>query len=302
MNKTTTRAGWGVLALVLATSACASSPASDVPTPDASAAEVPAAVAEACSADTSETIAAIQTRGTLEWATGISPPFTFTDDSGAYIGVEPDNAAELADILGVDLNITEYDYSLLPPAIVSGKADIIGAQLFDTEERRQAIDFSDPYYLSGQLFYVAEDSPYETIEDLDVASNTFAYGTGTAQGDLAAKYIPSAPQVDAALRGALIPYDLLSTDRAQSTMGESGVMRLLLSSYSNPPLAAIGLNGRVTTDLPEESDIIDPFKVAFGFSKDDEGFASCIDAWTADLVDTGRETERIEYWADQLQG
>lgn len=302
MNVKRIGAGVAGLAVIALLAACASSPSSEESAaPAKSDVEIAPAVADACTADASPTIEGIQSRGTLEWATGISPPFTFKDDSGEYVGVEPDNAAELANILGVDLNITEYDYSLLAPAIQSSKADIIGAQLFDTEERRQAIDFTDPYYLSGQLFYVREDSDYETIDDLDVDSNTFAFGTGTAQGDLAAKYIPKAPQVDAALRGQLIPYDFLSGGRAQSTMGESGVMKLLLTNYTNPKLAAIGLNGRVTTERPAESDLIDPFKVAFGIAKDDEGFASCLNAWVADLNDTGREAERIEKWAAELE-
>ncbi|MFD1713419.1 substrate-binding periplasmic protein [Amnibacterium flavum] len=302
MNIKRIGAGVAGLAAIALLAACSSSPSTDASSaPVESDVEIASAVADACTPEASETIADIQSRGTLEWATGISPPFTFKDDNGDYVGVEPDNAAELAAILGVDLNITEYDYSLLAPAIQSGKADIIGAQLFDTEERRQVIDFTDPYYLSGQLFYVREDSDYETIDDLDVASNTFAFGTGTAQGDLAAKYIPNAPQVDAALRGQLIPYDFLSGGRAQSTMGESGVMKLLLTNYTNPKLAAIGLNGRVTTERPEESDIIDPFDVAFGLSKGDTEFASCLNTWVADLVDTGREAERIEKWAAELE-
>lgn len=301
-----TAAGLGVLAAVAVLSACSSSSSTTAdaaggassPTSDVA---IAPAVAEACTPEKSATIKDIQTRGTLEWATGISPPFTYKDDSGEYVGVEPDNAAELANILGVKLNITEYDYSLLAPAIQSGKADIIGAQLFDTEERRKAIDFTDAYYLSGQLFYVREDSDYESIEDLDVDSNTFAFGTGTAQGDLAAKYIPKAPQVDTALRGQLIPYDFLSGGRAQSTMGESGVMKLLLTNYTNPKLAAIGNNGRVTTERPTEDDIIDPFNVAFGLQQDDPDFASCLNAWVGDLNDTNREAERIEKWAAELE-
>ena len=71
------------------------------------------------------------------------------------------------DLLGVDYDIAEYSYDVLPHALVTGQADIVGAELFVTDDRKKLIDFSTPYYQSGQLFYVLEDSPYQTIDDLN---------------------------------------------------------------------------------------------------------------------------------------
>ncbi|GAA2007292.1 hypothetical protein GCM10009818_18420 [Nakamurella flavida] len=261
---------------------------------------MPAAVSAACTAAASPTIAAIQERGSINWATGISPPFTFKDSSGQYAGVEPDNAAELSAILGVPVTINEYDYGLLPPAITTGKADIVGAQLFNTEERAKVVAFSDPYYISGQLFYVLKDGPFQTIADLDSPDNRFVFGTGNAQGGVAEKVIPKAPRSEAPLRGQPLLVDFLSTNRADSSMTEGGLMKVLLTQY--PQLAAIGNNGRVTTERPTEADQIDPFDVAFAFGQGDTGFAGCINAWVADLVDTGRMAERIEYWSQAIEG
>ena len=267
-------------------------PATDGPVPDA--------VAQACTAEASPTIAAIKERGSINWATGISPPFTFKDTDGQYAGVEPDNAAELSGILGVPVTINEYDYGLLPPAITTGKADIVGAQLFNTEERAKVVAFSDPYYISGQLFYVLKDGPFQTIADLNSPNNRFVFGTGNAQGGVAEKVIPNAPRSDAPLRGQPLLVDFLSTNRADSSMTEGGLMKVLLTQY--PQLAAIGNNGRVTTERPTEADQIDPFDVAFAFGQGDAGFATCINAWVADLVDTGRMAERIEYWSQEIEG
>ena len=108
------------------------------------------------------------------------------------VGVEAQNAAELANILGVDFDISEYSYDTLPRALVTGQADIVGAELFVTDDRKKLIDFSTPYYQSGQLFYVLEDSPYQTIDDLNKPNVRFIYGTGTAQLELAQKYVPRA--------------------------------------------------------------------------------------------------------------
>ena len=80
-----------------------------------------AAVKSECTGEKSPTIKAIQDRGALEWATGLSLPTAAKDAEGKFIGVEPDNAKELAEILGVKLNIRDYTYDLLPPTVATGR-------------------------------------------------------------------------------------------------------------------------------------------------------------------------------------
>ncbi|MCU1677728.1 MAG: Amino acid transporter, amino acid-binding/permease protein, partial [Frankiales bacterium] len=146
--------------------------------------DVPEAVRSACDVS-SPTIDRIKHGGVLFWAIGVTPPFGFRLKTGEWAGVEAQNAAELATILGVDFEITEYSYDVLPTAVATGAADIVGAQLFVTDERKELIDFSMPYYRAGQLFYVLEDSPYRTIDDLNRPDVRFVYGFGTAQRLLA---------------------------------------------------------------------------------------------------------------------
>ena len=262
--------------------------------------EVAPAVAAACASG--ETIDAIKDRGTLNWAIGVSPPFGFKLPSGEWAGVEAQNAAELADILGVDYEITDYSYDVLPNTLATGQADIIGAQLFVTDARAQVIDFSDPYYKSGQLFYVLEDSPYETIDDLNQPDVRFVYGTGGGQIDLANKYVPDSNISDAPLRGQALLYEFLAAGQADVSMTEAALMRVLLDKYTDPQLAAIGLDGRITTDRPTDDEILDPFDVAFGLPKDTADWQTCVNAWVADLLDSGRMAERLDYWLAQNAG
>lgn len=256
------------------------------------------AAVDACSVS-SPTLDAIRERGTLHWGIGISPPFGFKANDGSWAGVEADNARELAALLGVDVQIQDYDYSIMTASIQSGKADIVGAQLFITPERAEAVDFSDYYYLSGQLFYVLEDSPYQSIEDLNSPDVRFVYGTGNAQKAIAEKYIPNAQITDAPLRGQLLLYEFLAANQADASMVEAAPMPVLLAKYTNPQLAAIGLNGRVTTATAQDDDIIDPFEVAFGLPKGDAAWKACVDAWVDDARSTQRMDDRIQYWLDQ---
>jgi ABC-type amino acid transport substrate-binding protein len=247
----------------------------------------------------SPTLDRIRKQGVLFWAIGVSPPFSFELEPGIWAGVEAQNAAELAGILGVDFDIAEYSYDVLPAAVVSGQADIIGAELFVTPERRKLIDFSAPYYQSGQLFYVLKASPYQTIDDLNKPGVRFVYGTGTAQLDLAKKYVPKAKISDTPLGNRLLLHDVLAAGRADATMSQAAAMKVILEKFKNRPLSAIGLHGRVTGRRAPSGDVLDPFDVAFGLPKGDAGWRGCVNAWVGDLLESGRMTKRLDYWLAQ---
>jgi ABC-type amino acid transport substrate-binding protein len=256
------------------------------------------AVRKACDVS-SPTIDRIKKQGVLFWAIGVSPPFGFQLERGVWGGVEAQNAAELATILGVDFDIAEYSYDVLPEALVTGQADIVGAELFVTDERRKLIDFSRPYYQSGQLFYVLKDSPYHTIADLNKHNIRFVYGTGTAQLELAKKYVPKAMITDTPLGDRLPLNDALAAKRADATMSQAAAMKVILEKLRKPPLAAIGLNGRVAGARATSENVLDPFDVAFGLPKGDAKWRGCVNAWVRDLLDSGRMTQRLDYWLAQ---
>ena len=260
--------------------------------------DVDEAVRKACDVS-SPTIDRIRKDRVLFWAIGVSPPFGFQVERGVWAGVEAQNAAELAAILGVDFDIAEYSYDVLPEALVTGQADIVGAELFVTDERKRLIDFSMPYYRSGQLFYVLEDSPYRTIDDLNDPDVRFVYGTGTAQLQLAEKYVPKAAVSETPLRDRLLLNDVLAADRADATMSQAAAMKVIIERLRNPPLAAIGLNGRVAGERAPPEDVLDAFNVAFGLPKGDERWRGCINAWVRELLASGRMAQRIDYWLAQ---
>jgi ABC-type amino acid transport substrate-binding protein len=260
--------------------------------------DVDEAVREACDVS-SPTIDRIKKEGALFWAIGVSPPFGFEVERGLWTGVEAQNAAELATILGVDFDIAEYSYDTLPRALVTGQADIVGAELFVTDDRKKLIDFSTPYYQSGQLFYVLEDSTYQTIDDLNKPDIRFVYGTGTAQLELAQKYVPKAMVSDTPLGERLLLHDVLAANRADATMSQAAAMKVIREKFTKPPLAAIGLHGRVAGERAPSEDVLDPFDVAFGLPKGDERWRMCINTWVRDLLDSGRMAKRLDYWLAQ---
>jgi ABC-type amino acid transport substrate-binding protein len=102
---------------------------------------------------------------------GFAPfEFYFTDENGEEYaaGFEMDFARELAKTIGVELEISDLAFTGLIPTLQAGDVDMLISAVSATPERREAVDFSDTYYM-GELSIVvrAEDlDKYKAAEDV----------------------------------------------------------------------------------------------------------------------------------------
>lgn len=196
-----------VLMLVTAVTGCTSAPAEEpaaspeaTETPAESAApaeseapvasEEPAASeapAESAATEETPTLDAIRERGQLILGTESTyPPFEFiVIENGASVGVGFDVslAQAIADKLGVELVTSEMAFDSLIPAVQAGTVDI-AASITPTEERKQAVDFSDNYYDTTNVFVVrkGEEGNFTSKESFD--GKTIGAQMGTAQNTL----------------------------------------------------------------------------------------------------------------------
>ena len=86
-----------------------------------------------------------------ELVVGISDgtlPFVAVKD-GRLIGFEIELAERFGAHLGRKVRFSNIDFSGLIAAVAAGKVDMIVSAIFITEERKQSIAFSDPYYEEG---------------------------------------------------------------------------------------------------------------------------------------------------------
>ena len=82
-----------------------------------------------------------------------NPPFGFVDEKTRQItGLDVDYAQALAEKLGVKLEIVPTNPANRVPLLTSNKVDLVLANFTITEERATLIDFSIPYFASGQQF------------------------------------------------------------------------------------------------------------------------------------------------------
>ena len=105
-------------------------------------------------------------------------PFNWTqvDDSNGAVpisdgfgycgGYDVEIAKIIADALGKELKIQKIEWDGLILAVNSGKIDAVIAGMSPTEERKVAVDFSDPYYESDLVIVVKADGAYADAKSL----------------------------------------------------------------------------------------------------------------------------------------
>ena len=163
---------------------------SSTPTPSASV-EATAAPEESAAAEgtasATPTLDAIRERGQLILGTESTyPPFEFiVIENGQSVGAGFDVmlAQKIAEKLGVTLVTSEMAFDSLIPAIQAGTIDI-AASMTPTDERKQAVDFSENYYETSNVFLVrkGEEGNFTSAESFD--GKTIGAQVGTAQNDL----------------------------------------------------------------------------------------------------------------------
>lgn len=109
----------------------------------------------------------IEKRGEIKVAVFDSnPPFGYVDDKTKQIvGLDVDYANAIAQALKVKVQLIPTNPANRVPLLTSKKVDLIVANFTVTQERAQAVDFSVPYFATGQKF-IARKGVLKTPEDL----------------------------------------------------------------------------------------------------------------------------------------
>lgn len=120
------------------------------------------------------------------------PPFEMTDEKGEPKGISVDLANDLGKSLGKKIIIRNTAFDGLIPALKSGKIDMVISSMTITDERRQSVDFSDPYLSTGLCLLTGTTKLINTVEELDKAGMTVAVKKGTTGHTYAARKIKNA--------------------------------------------------------------------------------------------------------------
>lgn len=107
-------------------------------------------------------------------------PFSYLDNQGNLVGFEIDLANALCAEMKATCDISSQDWDSLIPNLNTGKFDAIMAGMSATEERRQSVAFSEPYF-NNTLVLVGKKGETIDIKGVDGKSVAVQQATVSAQ-------------------------------------------------------------------------------------------------------------------------
>ena len=156
---------------------------------DEQATEAPATEQPAATAST--LLEQIEAKGKLVVGTEAQyAPYEFKDLDANFVGCDMWLAQQIADSLGVELEIVDMSFAGIIPAVQSGQVDLGIAAFTNTPERAEEIDFSNLYETSAQLLIVKTGNAdtYSTKDAL--AGQKVGAQKGTIQSQLIQSALP----------------------------------------------------------------------------------------------------------------
>ena len=176
----------GAMMMLSLLTGCGSKTEDSAPVDSTPAEETPAEPAAAASL-----LEKVKTSGKLVVGTEAQyAPYEFKDLNANFAGCDMWLAQQIADSLGVELEVVDMAFDGIIPAVQSGQVDLGIAAFTNTPERAEEIDFSDLYETSAQLLIVKAGNAdtYSTKESL--AGLKVGAQKGTIQSQLIQSALP----------------------------------------------------------------------------------------------------------------
>ena len=236
----------------------------------------------------SQTLDKIKQSGALTIGTRTgSPPFAYINKNNEWVGFSIDLVEQLvipavARDVGrpVKLEKKESTPPTRIPLLNSNAVDLIAGTMTDTPERRQSIDFSLTFFLTGAQFLVKKGSPIHGIND--IAGKRIAAQQGSTNAKIIREKVPNAqlrefPDQPAAFQ-ALV-------------QGQ-------VDAYTNDGIQLWGLKAK--TPKPDDWDVVGDFysEEPYGMAlrKGDAKFKAAVDAGLKQGFEGGKYFEIYEKW------
>jgi ABC-type amino acid transport substrate-binding protein len=228
------------------------------------------------------TLQEIKARGNL--VAGVKtdfPPFGFMDATGTHKGFDIDLAKVLAkELFGNEEAVkfvpvtTEDRFSILN----SGKVDLLAATVTITEERKKVVDFSIPYFMSGQLILLPRKSKILRYQDL--AGKRVATILGSTGDAAIKKLVPAATRVQ--FKGTAEALQALKDGRVEAFVQDD--VLLIEIEKRNPEL-------RIADWKP-----IEPAPYGLAVRKGDREWLEFINATLSQMKKSGEYKDLLNKW------
>ena len=164
-------------------------------------------------------------------------PFEFQKEgSKDYDGFDMDLIRAVGKQMGYKVEIQNMGFDALIPALNAGNIDVVAAGMSITDERKQAVTFSDPYYTSGLIIMVNKDNnEIKSLKDLEgkrIACQIGTTGEGKARSVAGAKVTAFNTNTEAAME--------LTNNGVDAVINDSPVVGYYLAQGGNKTAKTVG--------------------------------------------------------------
>jgi ABC-type amino acid transport substrate-binding protein len=216
-----------------------------------------------------------------------SPPFAYVNKQNEWVGfsidlVEQAVAPAISRKLGKPVKVEKKE-STPPtriPLLSSNAVDLIAGTMTDTRSRRESVDFSITFFVTGAQFLVKKGSPIKGIES--IAGKRIASQQASTNARIIRERVPTAqlrefPDQPAAFQ-ALV-------------QGQ-------VDAYTNDGIQLAGLKAKAPN--PNDWEIVGDFysyePYGFAMRKNDSDFRHLVNVGLMEAIDSGKYFELYDKW------
>jgi ABC-type amino acid transport substrate-binding protein len=239
-------------------------------------------------ASAQNTLEKIERSGTLTIGTRTgSPPFAFVNKNNEWVGfsvelVERFVIPALAKKTGKTIKLEKKESAPATriPLLTSNAVDLIAETMTDTQSRRESVDFSITYFVTGAQFLVRKGSPIKGLQS--IAKMRVAAQQGSTNARIIREKVPSARLLEFPDQPAA--FQALAQGQVQA--------------YTNDGIQLAGLRARAPK--PEEWAVVGEFysyePYGMAMRRNESDFRHVINVALMDAIESGKYFELYDKW------
>jgi polar amino acid transport system substrate-binding protein len=235
----------------------------------------------------------IMDRGTLRIGVAESPPYQFPDTmSGEYVGLNIDLAKEVAEIMGVELEVVPASWATLITGLEVNQYDVVMANLFATPQRALSVAFSDPFDTYGFHVMVKADSPIQSLDELNSPDISFAGVVGTVEAQYPKELYPEVTVNELVTDQANAGPNSVISGNSDAYLVDPGYFRVL--SSQNPNFAS------QVRLLNDENNLLKQVSLSYALRPENTDMMGFLNVFLQDKVANGVIVKMRDEWFDNI--
>lgn len=231
------------------------------------------------------TLEDIQKRGALRVAVQTQgPPFSMIDKNGERTGSSVELAKQMATEMNVKIEFLDFDWDGLLPALLSGKADLLVADMTPTLARATKVAFTRPFMHTGTAVFSKTGSKFDSLEACKAAGTKIAVLLGST-GEKTAKATFPGVEVKSYKGGGPLILDAVNSGQADCGMNDASAVTGQSADYPKGTF----------TIMPE---ILSKEPLAFATRYDSQDLLIWMNLFIDQLELDGRLQTNLDYWVN----